>query len=164
MGKAVGLKLTAAERWIRASIVAIATIPILIAWLYVVGVALPLPPCPFRYFTGIPCPTCGMTRSLLALAHGDFIHAVAEHLFGPLVFLGFLGAIGHCLWELRVGRPVSTVYTRLLVNQHWQMGFAIAVGVYYIGRLWYWAYSGELQLAIANAPLTHLLQGLSMLN
>ena len=27
--------------------------------------------CPFRVVTGLPCPTCGSTRALLALAAGD---------------------------------------------------------------------------------------------
>ena len=30
-----------------------------------------LPDCAFKAFTGIPCPTCGTTRSLMHLAHGD---------------------------------------------------------------------------------------------
>lgn len=28
--------------------------------------------CVWRYFFGIPCPGCGMTRALLAAVHGDF--------------------------------------------------------------------------------------------
>jgi len=39
--------------------------------------ALPsVPACPFRMTTGIPCPTCGVTRGVFALLHGDFLHAV----------------------------------------------------------------------------------------
>ncbi len=30
-----------------------------------------MPSCVFKAFTGIPCPACGMTRSLVHLAHGD---------------------------------------------------------------------------------------------
>ena len=30
-----------------------------------------LPPCVFLAVTGIPCPSCGTTRSLVQLAHGD---------------------------------------------------------------------------------------------
>ncbi len=152
------MALTPIERWIRWGILAIAAVPIVIASLFGLGIQLPLPPCPIRAITGIPCPTCGMTRSFLAIVHGDLGHALSEHVFGPLLFLGFLGAIGHCLWELRLDRHVNTVYTRLVANQRWQIGLAIVVALYHVGRLYHWSRSGELQLAIANAPLTHWLK------
>jgi hypothetical protein len=101
-----------------------------------------------------------MTRSFLAIVHGDLGHALSEHLFGPLLFLGFLVAGCHSLWELRVDRSISTVYTRLLNNQHWQVGLATTVALYHTGRLYHWSSSGELQVAIAHSPLMHLLKGL----
>ena len=52
------------------------------------GVPLLLPGCPLRTLTGIPCPTCFLTRSALATLHGDLGEALELHLFGPpLVFL-----------------------------------------------------------------------------
>ncbi|GAB2657007.1 hypothetical protein GCM10027169_20720 [Gordonia jinhuaensis] len=39
--------------------------------------------CPFRLATGLPCPGCGLTRSWVALAHGDVAGAFALNLFGP---------------------------------------------------------------------------------
>ena len=41
-----------------------------------------LPRCTFRALTGLPCPTCGSTRALLALAGG---HPVEAFLWNPLV-------------------------------------------------------------------------------
>jgi len=32
--------------------------------------------CPFRFFTGIPCPACGTTRALLALTRLDFSESI----------------------------------------------------------------------------------------
>lgn len=48
--------------------------------------------CLFKRITGVPCPTCGVTRGLLALADGD---PVAALVCNPLVFvlLGLLAAL-----------------------------------------------------------------------
>jgi hypothetical protein len=41
--------------------------------------------CMMRRTTGIPCPTCGMTRSLASLAKGQFSQSLDYHPFGILV-------------------------------------------------------------------------------
>jgi len=33
-------------------------------------------PCPLRTVTGVPCPLCGMTRSVTAAVHGDLARSV----------------------------------------------------------------------------------------
>lgn len=43
--------------------------------------------CLFRNITGIACPGCGMTRSLIATGHLHFVDAVAFHPLGPPVLL-----------------------------------------------------------------------------
>jgi hypothetical protein len=40
--------------------------------------------CAFRQVTGLPCPTCGMTRAMRLALHGDFSAATQMH---PLWFL-----------------------------------------------------------------------------
>ncbi|MFB9315399.1 DUF2752 domain-containing protein [Nocardioides plantarum] len=40
--------------------------------------------CPFRRLTGLPCPGCGLTRSWVYLAHGQWHDSVAAHPFGPV--------------------------------------------------------------------------------
>lgn len=51
-----------------------------------------LPPvtCPLRRFTGLPCPTCGGTRALMALRRLDLTGALA---LNPLVTIAALGAL-----------------------------------------------------------------------
>ena len=49
-----------------------------------------VPPSIFMYCTGLPCPTTGMTRSLLALCHGDLRDFF---LFNPFT-LGYLTLAG----------------------------------------------------------------------
>jgi hypothetical protein len=43
--------------------------------------------CPFRRVTGLPCPTCGLSRSWSALLHGRIQESVAFHPLGPLTLL-----------------------------------------------------------------------------
>jgi Protein of unknown function (DUF2752) len=51
---------------------------------------LPWPECWFRRLTGLPCPTCGATRSALSLAHGDLAAAFRHN---PLMFVCYVGTI-----------------------------------------------------------------------
>jgi hypothetical protein len=50
----------------------------------------PWPGCWFRRLTGLPCPTCGATRSALSLAHGELAAAWGHN---PLIFLCYAGTI-----------------------------------------------------------------------
>jgi Protein of unknown function (DUF2752) len=49
-----------------------------------------LPPCLFRAVTGIPCPSCGTTRSLVHLAHGDIAGSL---ILNPLFSLAMIAAL-----------------------------------------------------------------------
>jgi len=49
---------------------------------------LGLPPCNFYYFTGVPCPSCGMTTSFALLMHGDVKNSLRANAVGT-VLAGF---------------------------------------------------------------------------
>lgn len=52
------------------------------------------PPCPIQGYLGIPSPSCGLTRAVMALARGDFQLSLWYHLFGlPIVLLIVVWAI-----------------------------------------------------------------------
>jgi hypothetical protein len=53
--------------------------------------------CLFKHFTGIPCPSCGSTRSILCLAHGDFLGAM---MWNPFGFILSIILITFPLWIL----------------------------------------------------------------
>lgn len=44
--------------------------------------------CPFLNGLGVPCPGCGLTRSALALARGDWAASLAFHAFAPVLMAG----------------------------------------------------------------------------
>ena len=61
--------------------------------------------CPFLALTGLPCPTCGTTRALAALAQGDIPRAL---LLNPLITataLGISAAAAGSLWRRLTRRP-----------------------------------------------------------
>lgn len=46
-----------------------------------------MPPCLFHYFTGIPCPFCGMTTAFAHMARGEVVAAFECHALGPVAYL-----------------------------------------------------------------------------
>ena len=46
--------------------------------------------CPLRSLTGIPCPTCFLTRATCASLRGDFSSAIHLHAFGPPLAAGLV--------------------------------------------------------------------------
>jgi len=56
-----------------------------------------LPSCAFKGLTGLPCPTCGATRSIMHLAHGGVSAAIAMN---PLIAFSFMAAILYLLYSL----------------------------------------------------------------
>jgi Protein of unknown function (DUF2752) len=83
--------------WLTVSVASIAGSA---AWL---ALALPWPRCPFFAVTGLPCVTCGATRSAIAFLHGDFLTALR---WNPLAFVAFVGLIAFDLYAtiVLVGR------------------------------------------------------------
>lgn len=62
---------------------------------------------PFRQTTGLPDPACGMTRSLVALAHGDIMDSLYFHPLGIMVAALFATLMLVDLNPWRSGLPAS---------------------------------------------------------
>ena len=60
---------------------------------------VPTPLCPLHAVTGIPCPTCGMTRGLRCLLRGDLASAF---LFNPLGMVILFGLASYLLYAVIV--------------------------------------------------------------
>ena len=67
---------------------------------------LRLPACSFLARTGWPCPTCGLTTSLAAMAHGDAVAAFRAHPFGVAVFAALVAAVLVGGMALLTARPM----------------------------------------------------------
>jgi disulfide bond formation protein DsbB len=73
----------------------IAVMPLLAAW--TMPAAVLLPSCAFQGLFGIPCPTCGATRSIMHLANGSIAAALAMN---PLIAVSIVSAILYFLYSL----------------------------------------------------------------
>lgn len=84
---------------------------IILASIYLDCTAQKISFCLFHSITGLPCPSCGMTRAFIAIGNGDLISAIS---FNPASILVYITTcVGLVLALLQV-----------------------ATGKKYIGRLW----------------------------
>jgi len=86
----------------------------------------PVPPCPLRTLTGIPCPLCGSTRGVIAAVHGHIGHALALNpaSIGVLI-LALLMVAGWRVERIRI--PVWVIITVFAVLWSYQL-FKYATG------------------------------------
>lgn len=90
---------------------------------------IPLTSCRIREITGISCLTCGLTRSLHASTHGDFLSAFSFHLLGPLLFCGMLCAVMIWIQEAVAGNRL-VVHCHAALKKHALAGVGI-ISVFY---------------------------------
>jgi len=75
-------------------------------WLYFAYAATPDTSGPFaevciiKHATNIPCPSCGATRSALALLHGDFLDSLYWNPIGILLLIILLATPAWVLYDL----------------------------------------------------------------
>jgi hypothetical protein len=127
--------LSITSRLLRYGIIGFCTVPLIGSWLYSNGYRLGFIFCPVRHWAGVICPSCGMTRSFMAIARGDWHSAIDYHLFGPLLFIGFGLAIVQAIWELLVDRRLQVFYIQWLKRTDFQLAIFISFICYYLLRL-----------------------------
>ncbi|MFA5301298.1 MAG: DUF2752 domain-containing protein [Bacteroidales bacterium] len=88
--------------------------------------------CPFKMLTGLPCPGCGMIKSMVSLYRGDLAESFRNHLFGPLLVLFFISALFVMTVELIRGRNYKK---RWLYNMKLAYGTAVLMGGYHLVRI-----------------------------
>jgi uncharacterized protein DUF2752 len=93
---------------------------------------LGLPPCAFLHFTGIPCPSCGLTTSFAHAARLHFYEAFIAQPFGLILFC--LAALGVPLSFYLVYSRVS--WARLFYSIGGNRAMYIMIALYLLG----WVY------------------------
>jgi hypothetical protein len=97
------------------------------------GVMLP-PLCLSRQWFGVPCPGCGLTRSFVHLAHGDWRASWESHRLGWLLAGLVVLQIPYRIHGLcRPGRPLLAAAARKLTGYvligllvvNWLVGFLV---------------------------------------
>jgi hypothetical protein len=78
---------------------------------------LSMPPCPFYYLTGHPCPFCGGTRSFAYMWEGDIADAVRLYPLGPALFAGTVLGMG----GLAAGLVTSRTWSPRLTSRQWRL-------------------------------------------
>ncbi len=88
-------------------------------------------PCAFRDQVGVPCPSCGMTRSWVWAARGHLITAFTYNPAGASLFLWLVG--GGVLGSLRLIRRKGDL---LQIPILWVTGFAMFWFLVLFAALW----------------------------
>jgi hypothetical protein len=102
------------------------------ARLVVASRPLPFEVCGFKHLTGLPCPTCGLTRALCCAVHGDWAQSLAYHPAGPLLALALFAWMLWSAAEAGRGRPMQEALRGRLGDVLLAAGFALSLGVWIV--------------------------------
>ena len=103
---------------------------VLISYLYLKNYySLPGISCPFRQITGIPCPTCFLTRSTCLALQGDLEDSFRMHIFGPFVALFLI------IWSIKSIQ--SKKLFPFSLNEKFLLIFTFSLLSYWIIRMFY---------------------------
>jgi hypothetical protein len=69
--------------------------------------------CPFRLLTGVPCPACGISRSVGALSAGDFSTSTSIHPLGIFVALTISLFLIRPDWVIKLSDKFSSYFNQL---------------------------------------------------
>ena len=90
--------------------------------------------CPIKMLTGFPCPSCGITKSIVCFYQGDFFGSYSYHVLGPIVVVFSFCVIALLSAELIMKKDYFKEY---IYSKKLAYGLAIFLVVYHIVRLIY---------------------------
>lgn len=90
--------------------------------------------CPLKMLTGFPCPSCGITKSLVYFYEGDLQKSLYYHILGPLVIAFCVATIFVLCTELITKKEY---FNNLLFNKKLGYGLVIFLASYHFIRVIY---------------------------
>lgn len=88
--------------------------------------------CPLKLLSGVPCPSCGITKSMVYFYGGDVQKSLYYHIFGPLV-TGFCIAVIAILTTEIITK--KEYFNNLLFNKKLGYGLALFLAIYHFIRI-----------------------------
>ena len=88
--------------------------------------------CPLKALTGMPCPSCGITKSMVYFYEGNLLKSIEYHILGPTVITFSFFVIVLFLVELRTKKDYFQKY---LYHRKLAYGLAIFLASYHLVRL-----------------------------
>ncbi|MBL7141090.1 MAG: DUF2752 domain-containing protein, partial [Planctomycetes bacterium] len=114
--------------------------------------------CMLRRVTGMPCPTCGVTRSFRALGQGALVAAVRFHPLGPVYFALLMVVMVRSAGIAVRGRRWLDGTARVMA---WSLPvLVLATLAVYAVRMWLFFASGMGAAAWAASPMGRLVAAL----
>ena len=102
----------------------------LVSYLYLKNYySLPGITCPFRQITGVPCPTCFLTRSTCLAFQGDLENSFKMHILGPFVALFLI------IWSIKSFKTKKVF--PFLITEKSLIIFSFFLLIYWIFRMFY---------------------------
>jgi hypothetical protein len=95
---------------------------------------LPFDVCIFHWLTGLPCPTCGMTRAVCHAVRGQWAQSMAWHPAGLILAAGLAGWMLWAAAEAWSGNPLAMALRRRVTNTLLIAGAAVS-GVVWVAQL-----------------------------
>lgn len=90
--------------------------------------------CPLKATTGFPCPSCGITKSIVYFYDGNLLKSLSFHLFGPLVVGFCIFIIVLFLVEIKTNK---TYFRKWFFNKKLAYYLAVFLIGYHIIRLFF---------------------------